>query len=128
MKRPFTLLSLAALFSCFTAFGESQQRGDAKWPTLNALKIESATIMQLERDPTETKTIVKLELNPAKGSHINVEVWLPDADKWNGRFLGLGNGGAAPTAFTSPMTGRSPRRRASGQRSGATVPLRRQAV
>jgi feruloyl esterase len=34
-------------------------------------------------------------LKPAKGSSINVEVWLPDAGKWNDRFLGLGNGGAA---------------------------------
>jgi feruloyl esterase len=107
MKRPFTLLSVAALFSCLSAFGESPQRGDAKWPILNALKIEGATIMQLERDPTGTKTIVKLELNPAKGSHINVEVWLPDAEKWNGRFLGLGNGGAAGHINSGSLAGPS---------------------
>lgn len=41
------------------------------------------------------RTIIKLVLTPAKGSHINVEAWLPDQDKWNGRFVGLGNGGAA---------------------------------
>jgi len=34
-------------------------------------------------------------LNPAKGSTINVEIWLPDVDKWNARFLGIGNGGSA---------------------------------
>lgn len=27
-------------------------------------------------------------------SNIQVEVWLPDAEKWNARFLCLGNGGA----------------------------------
>ena len=107
MKRKCTLLSLAALFICFSALCESPQRDDAKWSTLNALKIESATIMQLERDPTGTKTIVKLELNPAKGSHINVEVWLPDAEKWNGRFLGLGNGGAAGHINSSSLAGPS---------------------
>lgn len=41
------------------------------------------------------RTMVKIVLTPAKGSHINVEVWLPDAERWNGRFIGLGNGGAA---------------------------------
>lgn len=42
-----------------------------------------------------TRTTVKISLHPVKGSNINVELWLPDADKWNGRFLALGNGGAA---------------------------------
>jgi feruloyl esterase len=41
------------------------------------------------------RTIVKIVLNPAKGSNINVEVWLPDPGKWNGRLLGFGNGGSA---------------------------------
>jgi feruloyl esterase len=54
-------------------------------------------------------TIVKMVLHPAKGSTINVEVWLPDAEKWNGRFLGLGNGGAAghinPHTLASAMPG-----------------------
>lgn len=33
-------------------------------------------------------------LQPAAGSHIHVEVWLPIRD-WNGRFFGTGNGGGA---------------------------------
>lgn len=41
------------------------------------------------------RTMVRLVLHPAEGSNINVEVWLPDAAKWNGKFIGLGNGGAA---------------------------------
>jgi len=55
------------------------------------------------------RTIVKLVLNPEKGSNIKVEVWLPRAEKWNGRFLGLGNGGAAgnisPGSLAGPMSG-----------------------
>ncbi|WP_265593749.1 tannase/feruloyl esterase family alpha/beta hydrolase [Verrucomicrobium sp. BvORR034] len=55
-----------------------------------------------------SRTVVKLVLNPAKGSNIRVEAWLPDPEKWNGRFLGLGNGGAAgninPGSFAGPIT------------------------
>ncbi len=95
MNRKITSLGLAALLSCFSTFGETPQSADAKLAALRALKIDAGTITTVERDPSATKTIVKLVLNPAKGSNINVEVWLPDADKWNVRFLGLGNGGAA---------------------------------
>jgi feruloyl esterase len=75
-----------------------------------ALKIDAATITQVERDPFGTRTIVKLVLNPAKGSNINVEVcevWLPDAEKWNARFLGLGNGGSAGTINPGSLSGPS---------------------
>jgi len=92
MKRIISSLVLAALLSSFSAFGQTT---DEKLITLRALKIDAATITQVERDPSATRTIVKLTLKPAKGSSILVEVWLPDAEKWNARFLGLGNGGAA---------------------------------
>ena len=73
------------------------------------LKIENGQIVYAEHSdiPTQvmpngntfsnlpSRTIVKIVLNPAKRSNINVEIWLPDAGKWNGKFLGLGNGGAA---------------------------------
>ncbi|MFA6960979.1 MAG: tannase/feruloyl esterase family alpha/beta hydrolase [Opitutaceae bacterium] len=76
---------------------------------IKALKINDATITFVQHDdaPTITspdgktqnnvppRTIVKLVLNPAKGSNIIVELWLPNADKWNTRLIGLGNGGAA---------------------------------
>lgn len=94
MTRKTTSLAVAALLSCFSAFGETS-RNDDKLAALRALKIDAATITSVERDPSATKTVVKLVLNPAKGSNIHVEVWLPDSDQWNARFLGLGNGGAA---------------------------------
>ncbi len=73
------------------------------------LKIDAGTITQVEHETStsvttpdgrthtnlQPRTIVKIVLNPAKGSNINVEIWLPDAGKWNSKFLGLGNGGAA---------------------------------
>jgi feruloyl esterase len=37
---------------------------------------------------------VVLEIEPAAGSKIPVELWMP-AENWNGRFLGVGNGGFA---------------------------------
>lgn len=55
------------------------------------------------------RTVVKLVFTPAKGSESNVEIWLPDPEKWNGRFLGLGNGGAAGSinsaSFVGPLSG-----------------------
>jgi acetyl esterase/lipase len=35
---------------------------------------------------------VEATLTPSRDSHIDVEVWLPQSH-WNGRFLGVGNGG-----------------------------------
>jgi feruloyl esterase len=36
---------------------------------------------------------VALVATPTADSHINIEVWLPARDAWNGRFLGTDNGG-----------------------------------
>ncbi len=44
-------------------------------------------------------------LHPAKGSNIQIEIWLPEPANWNGRFLGLGNGGAAGKINPSSFTG-----------------------
>ena len=88
---------------------------------LKSLRIDSGTITQVQHDDSPTltepdgrtqsnlspRTIVKVVLNPAKGSNINVEVWLPDVEKWNGRFLGLGNGGAAGHIRSSSLAGPS---------------------
>ncbi len=86
----------------------AEHRSD-KLTALLALKIDGGEILSVVRDlsPTLTladnqvienlvpRTIVKLVLLPASGSRINVEIWLPDAEMWNGRFLALGNGGSA---------------------------------
>jgi feruloyl esterase len=88
---------------------------------LKELPIEAGKIILVEQEkapPTtaETgnapnsvppRTIVKIILNPAKGSNINVEIWLPDAKHWNGRFVGLGNGGAAGKINPGTLAGAS---------------------
>ena len=90
---------------------------------LRELKIDAGAITLVQRDDVQMlttpdgktfenlppRTVVKMVLHPAKGSNINVELWLPDPGKWNARFLGLGNGGAAghinPAGFTGPICG-----------------------
>ena len=86
---------------------------------LRELKIDGATITLLERDASPTLTlpdgrvlenlpprmVVRLMLNPAPGSNIQVEIWLPDASTWNCRLLGLGNGGAAGVIHSGALAG-----------------------
>jgi Tannase and feruloyl esterase len=38
---------------------------------------------------------VQLVLTPTPDSLINMELWLPPLEKWNGKFMGVGNGGFA---------------------------------
>jgi feruloyl esterase len=38
---------------------------------------------------------VQLDLKPSSDSLIKMEMWLPAADAWNGKFMGVGNGGFA---------------------------------
>jgi len=106
MTSRLIFIGLTALLLCSSAFAETP-RNDDRLATLRALKIDHGTITAVERYPSATKTIVKLVLNPAKGSNSNVEVWLPDAEKWNARFLGLGNGGAAGHINSGSLAGPS---------------------
>ena len=48
---------------------------------------------------------VQLVLTPTTDSVINMELWLPPADAWNGKFMGVGNGGFAGSiqGLTSEM-------------------------
>ena len=107
LMKPFPTILLATLLSCSPAFAETPLSADVKLTALRGLKIDAGTITSVERDPSATKTIVKLVLNPVKRSNINVEVWLPDAEKWNARFLGLGNGGAAGKINSASLAGPS---------------------
>ena len=44
---------------------------------------------------------VEAIVSPSQDSHIEVEVWLP-ATAWNGKFLGVGNGGFAGSLHVTP--------------------------
>ena len=38
---------------------------------------------------------VRIDLRPTSDSHIEMEMWLPPVEAWNGKFMGVGNGGFA---------------------------------
>lgn len=98
------LISLLALSSAILAL--SSEAGGIE--AIKALKIEHAVTQVVhvispvmvdqngnEHHNLPPRTIVKTRLNPVKGSEINIEIWLPEAESWNRKFVGLGNGGAA---------------------------------
>lgn len=123
MKMLSVILGLGVFASVILAarlFGASPENGEAL-AALKELKIENGKIVSVEWSDSPTfklpegrilnslppRTVVKIVLNPAKGSSINIEAWLPDAAKWNGRFLGLGNGGAAGNINPGGLVGNS---------------------
>ena len=68
---------------------------------LHALKIpnvqiESASIVN---DSCRVKAIAR----PVDDSEIRFDIWLPAAEKWNGKFLGNGNGGYSSSINTAQM-------------------------
>ena len=65
---------------------------------IQVLRSENPTMTQAQGDALTglpPRTMVTAILHPARGSTIRAEIWLPDADRWTGRFVGLGNGGSA---------------------------------
>jgi len=93
------IICIALVAPLFAVDADIEKRIQA----LRDLKIENTTIDSViydeEAKPPCTK--VKATLAPAPGSNIKVEVWLPDPAKWNKRFFGIGNGGAAGNINTS---------------------------
>lgn len=43
--------------------------------------------------------------SPSPSSHVLIELWMPDAEKWNGKFLGVGNAGNAGKIGSSILAG-----------------------
>ncbi len=66
---------------------------------IKAMPLENGVIKRIEHvaanEGIPDHTVVEIQLNPAEGSNINIEIRLPEKDCWNGKFVGLGNGGAA---------------------------------
>lgn len=75
---------------------------------LKQLQIDAGKVVLVEHVPAgmaPPHTVVKIVLNPGRDSSINVEVCLPEAEKWNKRFIGLGNGGPAGRIFSGGLLG-----------------------
>src|SRR5579883_1035498 len=64
---------------------------------LKSLSLPKVTILSAEEvAPTEKSPAycaMKLAATPMPDSDIRIELWLPPAASWNGKFLGTGNGG-----------------------------------
>lgn len=65
----------------------------------------SAAAMVRPAAPASAYCRVQLTLKPEPRSNIRIEVWLPEQGRWNGKFLGTGNGGAAGSIQTAALTG-----------------------
>lgn len=116
-------LCLSAFIVCAVAYGDkppanpSAPVGDDGLSALRSLKIADAVVTLVRRDDSPTltlpdgrvyhnlppRTIVQLALHPAKRSDIRVEIWLPDAAKWNDRLLAFGNGGAGGSIYSRDL-------------------------
>ncbi len=118
MNKLFFSFCIAASLICAPTRAETTP--EERVAALKELKIEAGTVSFLKRDdaPDLTapdgkvlrknmppRTVIKVLLNPAQGSNIHVEIWLPDPGKWNGRFVGLGNGGAAGHIDSNSLAG-----------------------
>ncbi|MBQ3558080.1 MAG: tannase/feruloyl esterase family alpha/beta hydrolase [Agathobacter sp.] len=67
-------------------------------------KTDNTTIMGLPIGAMPEYVKVNVTCTPEEGSNIRIEVWLP-TEKWNGDFMGTGNGGAAGRLATISMFG-----------------------
>ncbi|WP_395737901.1 tannase/feruloyl esterase family alpha/beta hydrolase [Prosthecobacter sp.] len=82
---------------------------------LKQLPIEAGKVLEVNSFSASAKdaagrnevprTVVKIVLNPGKDSNINVEISLPEPEKWNKRFIGLGNGGSAGRISSGSLVG-----------------------
>jgi feruloyl esterase len=79
------------------ALGAGTKIGDAT--------VVSATVMPAGADGLPSHCRLLAIAKPKPSSHIVIEVALPEAGKWNGRLLGLGNGGAAGTIPPNALAG-----------------------
>jgi feruloyl esterase len=70
--------------------------------SLRALKLEAMTVTSAEPVAAGAQPHypslpafcrVAATMRPTKDSEIHVEVWLPERNAWNGKYLGTGNGG-----------------------------------
>jgi feruloyl esterase len=117
IHRLFLILCVASLIGVSV---RAETTPEERVAALKELKIESGTVSSLIRDDSPAmkapdgkvtrnnmppRTVIKVLLTPAQGTNIHVEIWLPDAGKWNGRFVGLGNGGAAGHINSDSLAG-----------------------
>jgi feruloyl esterase len=130
-KRRIAILMVAALGSTLDA--NAQDDATAACAKLTDLEISGATVTLAHQTPAGTFNPralspaaasaanatapqasgpqlkvpefcrVAATLKPSRDSQIRIEVWLPSAASWNGRFQGVGNGGLAGSIMYAPL-------------------------
>jgi feruloyl esterase len=130
--RPFFGISLRALVASFTVLLAacaflSQSVSAGTCEKLASLALPDTTIVLAQKEPAGTFTLPKGldmpgpsldnlpafcrvagEIKPTKDSDIKFELWMP-ASGWNGKFMGIGNGGWSG-AISYPFMGVALRR------------------
>ena len=111
MKRTIMLAGAAVVLSLTAGSVATAQRSEAVTPgdcgslTHAAVKDGSVTSAEAVAATAATPAYCKVAvtLKPEPGSNIRIELWLPAKDRWNGKFLGTGNGGAAGRISTAAL-------------------------
>jgi feruloyl esterase len=75
--------------------------GSADCGQLTALAITNTSVTSAVQEQGSCR--VKLAARPVTDSEIHIEVWLPDRSRWNGKFLGTGNGGYSSAMSLAAM-------------------------
>ena len=114
MNRMYFSICLIAALTFISTHAE-----DDGTAVLTAVKLGAGTITSMKYDDSPAVTagdgkVLRNNMPPRLSSrscstrprvNIRVEIWLPDAGKWNGRFVGLGNGGAAGGINSNGLAG-----------------------
>ena len=75
--------------------------------SISWLKLAGTTITSAQAAPAAAAIPalcrVQATLRPTSDSEIKIEVWMPETAKWNGKFMGVGNGGWAGRISTPAL-------------------------
>ncbi|MEI9900190.1 MAG: tannase/feruloyl esterase family alpha/beta hydrolase, partial [Hyphomicrobium sp.] len=94
---------LLALFAFATSAAHAASCGDVVKLTLPNVSVTSASLVAAgaftpPATPGKPVTVtafcrIELRVTPTPDSQIGIEVWTPEGSAWNGKLLGIGNGG-----------------------------------
>lgn len=111
MRIAFVALAAIGLLSIgggAASQGSTVKAGDCDGLKSFAVKdgqVTAAARVRPATDATQAYCRVQITVKPEPGSNIRIEVWLPEAGRWNGKFLGTGNGGAAGSISAAALAG-----------------------
>ncbi|HEX3407956.1 MAG TPA: tannase/feruloyl esterase family alpha/beta hydrolase [Caulobacteraceae bacterium] len=95
--RRIGLAALASLVAPLVALWAGAAAAATPCAALTALRLPHASVTAASYAKAGRITACQIEVTstPTPDSDIRIEVWIPEGDAWNGRYLQLGNGGFA---------------------------------